>query len=152
MALLDCANKTTVWNGFECYDNGKVLSKMKIGVMYRCVVSDDDSNEYTVEMNPIHPRKSKCSCPRAKGKYVICKHVVAAYFSVFPMEAKKYGAKSMNCEKIKDIQEDELYLKIQNYVREMKKSELQSALLQLLMESPEVQFDRFLTGNGLRFD
>ena len=33
MALLDCANKTTVWNGFECYDNGKVLSKMKIGVM-----------------------------------------------------------------------------------------------------------------------
>ena len=152
MALLDCANKPTVWNGFECYNNDKVLSKIKIGDMYRCVVSGDDADEYTVEMNPIHPRKSKCDCPRAKGKYVICKHIVAAYFSVFPMQAKKYGAKSINYDDLKDIRKDELYLKIQNYVKEMKKSELQSALLQQLIESSEVQFDRFLTENGLRYD
>ena len=40
------------------------------------------TKEYNVYLNLEKPRKSTCNCPLANGKRIICKHIVATYFSV----------------------------------------------------------------------
>ena len=47
---------------------------------------------------------------------------------------------------------DELADKVCDYVWKMKKSEVQQALLQLLFDGPEWQYDRFVRENGLDDD
>lgn len=47
---------------------------------------------------------------------------------------------------------EEIEDKLCHYIRRMKKSELQEALLQVLFDGPEWQYDRFITDNGLAND
>ena len=35
-----------------------------------------------------HPRKSKCNCPFAEGRRVVCKHMIALYFTIEPQAAE----------------------------------------------------------------
>lgn len=37
-----------------------------------------------------HPRKSKCNCPHADGRRVICKHMIALLFTASPEAANKH--------------------------------------------------------------
>lgn len=37
-----------------------------------------------------HVRRSSCTCPHAAGRRVICKHMLAVFFTAFPEEAKSY--------------------------------------------------------------
>ncbi|NMB97839.1 MAG: hypothetical protein GYA02_14710 [Clostridiaceae bacterium] len=52
-------------------------------------------------INIVHPRKSKCNCPHADGRRVICKHMIALYFTVFPKEAKILSLKPKSTKKKK---------------------------------------------------
>ena len=45
--------------------------------------------------------------------------------------------------------EEELYDRVQEYVGHMKKCELQQALLELLFDGPEWQFERFVRDHDL---
>ena len=45
--------------------------------------------------------------------------------------------------------EEELYDRVQKYVGRMKKNELQQALLELLFDGPEWQFERFVRDHDL---
>ena len=45
--------------------------------------------------------------------------------------------------------EEELYDRVQEYVGHMKKNELQQALLELLFDGPEWQFERFVRDHDL---
>ena len=55
---------------------------------YKSIVNG--SKKYEVCLNIEHVRKSKCNCPHADGKRIICKHIVATYFSVLPGSAKEF--------------------------------------------------------------
>lgn len=48
--------------------------------------------------------------------------------------------------------QEELEAKLSRYVQHMKRSELQEALLQLLFDGPEWQYNRFIMENGLDDD
>ena len=58
----------------------------------------------------------------------------------------------MEYEKEEAKHKEELTNKVCHYVRHMKKSELQDALLQLLFNGPEWQYDRFVRQNRLDND
>lgn len=102
-----------------------------------------------MELHVDHPRKSTCNCPRANGKRVICKHLVAAYFAAFPKAAEAFYAEAMACQQEEEQREEALADQLRDYVAHMKKAELEQALLQLLFDGPEWQYDRFLRDNGL---
>ena len=91
-----------------------------------------------------HPRRSKCNCPHADGRRVVCKHIVAAYFTVFPEEADNYWKELNDYWEEEEAQQEALEQELIQYVYKMKKPELQEAVLRLLFEGPEWQFDRFL--------
>ena len=153
MGLLECASGASVWRGYDYYKEKKVVSLEEIeSNIFSAKVSGNSNEPYSIELHIDHPRKSKCNCPHADGKRIICKHIVAAYFTVLPNEAAKFYAEAMAYQEEEEKRKDELTDKVCHYVWHMKKSELQEALLQLLFEGPDWQFDRFVRQNGLEDD
>ena len=54
------------------------------------MVRGSGQKHYDVFIDLEHPRKSKCNCPHADGKRVICKHMISLYFAAYPKIAQKY--------------------------------------------------------------
>ncbi|MCD7945387.1 MAG: SWIM zinc finger family protein [Clostridiales bacterium] len=145
MGLLECASGASVWRGYDYFKRGNVKSveKMEENV-FSAAVSGSAVKPYAVELRIDHPRKSKCSCPHANGKRIVCKHMVAVYFTVFPQQAEAFYVEAMAYQEEQEAQAEELSDRVCQYVQKMKKAELQQALLELLFDGPEWQFDRFL--------
>ena len=153
MGILECASVASVSRGYDYYKEKKVICFAEMaGNIYSARVVGSSNEPYSVELHIDHPRKSKCSCPHADGKRIICKHIVATYFAVIPEEAERFYVEAIAYEEEEEKQADELADKVCDYVQHMKKSELQQVLLQLLFDGPEWQYDRFVRENGLDDD
>ena len=85
MAFYNAASNASLWRGIDYYRRGNVLgfSCADDGIVVGAVKGSGGS-AYDVTINREHPRKSTCSCPFAKGRRVICKHMVALYFASTP--------------------------------------------------------------------
>ncbi len=153
MGLLECASGASVWRGYDYYKEKKVLSLEVTGEnIYSATVAGSSSEPYSVELHIDHPRKSKCNCPHADGKRIICKHIVATYFTVLPKEAEKFYAEAMAYQEEEEKHQEELSDKVIEYVGKMKKVDLCQSLLELLFDGPEWQYDRFIREHGLDDD
>ena len=153
MGLLECASGASVWRGYDYYKEKKVVSLEVTGEnIYSATVAGSSSEPYSVELHIDHPRKSKCNCPHADGKRIICKHIVATYFTVLPKEAEKFYAEAMAYQEEEEKHQEELSDKVIEYVGKMKKVELCQSLLELLFDGPEWQYDRFIREHGLDDD
>jgi len=150
MGILECASRASVWKGFDCYAQEKVLRLDEIGEdLFRAEVSGSEDNVYEVELNIRHPRKSNCNCPRANGKRVVCKHIVATYFLVCPEEGDRLIAETMAARGGEMQRQEELYRKVCRKIQSMSQTELQETLLALLEYGPEWQYERFIREHGL---
>lgn len=145
MGLIHLASYASQWRGYEYYESNKVKS---------CRQTDDDQYEgmvfgsngmiYQVRIDLTHPRKSQCTCPHAAGKRIVCKHMVALYFTAFPDEAEEYHREVIEAEEEAEREREEEENAVIDYVSKMKKAELQQALLEVLFDGPEWQYDRFI--------
>ena len=153
MGILECASGASVWKVYDYYKQEKVLRLEEIGEdIFYAEVSGSGDSVYEVELNIPHPRKSKCTCPRANGKRVVCKHTVATYFVVCPEEAEKLLDEAMDAQRDEEQRREELYYKVCRCIQKMKKNELQVELLALLDYGPEWQYERFIREHGLDED
>ena len=153
MGLLECASGASVWRGYDYYKEKKVVSLEVTGEnIYSATVAGSSSEPYSVELHIDHPRKSKCNCPHADGKRIICKHIVATYFTVLPKEAEKFYDEAMAYQEEEEKHQEELSDKVIEYVGKMKKADLCQSLLELLFDGPEWQYDQFIREHGLDDD
>lgn len=145
MGLIDIASGNSTWRGLDYCKENKVNGYKKISECeYQGIVSGSNNMKYNVSMDIEHPRKSKCDCPHAKDKRIICKHIVALYFTAFPKEVDKFLKEAEEAEREYEKYEEELEEKMIKYVKSMSKSELQDTVLELLYEGPEWMYDRFI--------
>lgn len=145
MSILSFASGQSAYHGYNYFTDKKVLSMERSGdTAFTGVVSGRNGARYDVTIDTAHPRKSRCTCPHAAGHRVICKHMVALYFTAFPEEAAKYIAELKAYWEEQEQKQEEIQDQLVSYVSHMKKSELQDALLTLLMKGPEWQYDRFV--------
>lgn len=70
--------------------------------------------------------------------------MVAVFFAAFPNEALKYKVELDAYYDEEKKREEEISNMLQSYIKSLSKSELQEALLQILYDGPEWQFDRFI--------
>ena len=104
MGLIEIASGNSVWRGMDYYENHKVVSWNKSGNStyegvvsgsngdsynvyidkLEGVVSGSNGDSYNVYIDKLHPRKSICNCAFAKGRRVVCKHMIALYFTAEP--------------------------------------------------------------------
>lgn len=68
----------------------------------------------------------------AEETKIICKHMVALYFTIFPEKAKQFIDEIDEHNRKVDEYEQELEIKMQNYIKSMTKKELEEALLDCL--------------------
>ena len=150
MGLLDCASGASLWRGYDYHKSNKVnnLIETDTGIFTADVVGTA-SEPYAVEIDVAHPRKSKCNCPHADGKRIVCKHMVATYFAAYPEEAQRIYDEAMAYQAEEEIRASELSNKVITYVGKMKKDDLCQVLLEMLFDGPEWQYDRFVREHGL---
>ena len=85
MGLIETASGNSVWRGMDYYKNHKVISWNRSGnATYDGVVSGSEGKTYNVHIDTVHPRKSVCNCAFAAGRRVVCKHMIALYFTAEP--------------------------------------------------------------------
>ena len=119
----------------DYYENKKVLSwhKAEDGT-YNGVVSGQEGKDYSVHIDKIHPRKSTCNCPFADGRRVVCKHMIALYFTAEPDAAKDFMRRVEEWEKEEEQREQEHFEELRKYVNSLSKAELQDKLYDALVE------------------
>ena len=135
----------STWRGLEYYKEKRILSYNKIDEFrYEGKAKGSNNDIYNVFLDIEHPRKSKCDCPHAKDKRIICKHIVALYFTIFPDEVEVFLKEVEEAQKKYEEYENNLYNKTINYIRAMSKSELEEAIIDILNVAPEWVYDRFV--------
>ena len=82
MGIISSASVSSYWRGLDYYKSKKIRDIKEISdIEYTSIASG--TKEYNVYLNLENPRKSTYNCPLVNEKRIICKHIVAAYFSVF---------------------------------------------------------------------
>lgn len=150
MGLLECASSASIWRGYDYYKEKKVKKLLAVDEsQYIAEVDGTRANPYKVLIDVAHPRKSKCNCPHADGTRIICKHMIAVYFTAFPAEAQRIYDEAIAYEEQEEQRQEELTDRVIRYVEKMKKADLCQALLELLFDGPEWQYNRFVSEHDL---
>ena len=133
MALIDLASSNSLWRGIDYFESNKVKEVEKINDNeYKSIVSG--SSDYNVFINLNHPRKSTCSCPFAEGRRVICKHMVATYFKIYPEEAKRLIDEQVAYEMEEEELYEEQYNEVKEYVNSLTEEEAKAMLIERLID------------------
>ena len=144
MSFLSLASGKSLWRGYSYYKENRVLARTKKGDFEYAGIVNGTGKSYQVHIDLQHPRKSTCNCPHADGRKIICKHMVALYFSIFPKEAETYIAEVEAYEKEQEEYAEEMDQKIRTCINRMSKTDLRQAIYALLCEAPEWLVDRFI--------
>ena len=139
MSIRTIASGASAWRGYEYYTAKKVLSLSQTGENeYIGIVAGNGPVPYQVKINTAHVRQSKCNCPHADGRRVICKHMVALFFAAFPDEAEQYFEEVEEYEREEEQRREEHYATLRSYVKSLSKKELQERLFEALVELDEI--------------
>ena len=150
MGLIECTSGASLWRGYDYYKEKKVKNLQRVSdTQYAAEVAGTSRTPYKVLIDIVHPRTSKCNCPHADGKRIVCKHMMAVYFAAFPQEAQRIYDEAIAYQEEEEKREEELTDRVCQYVWQMKKNEAQQALLELLFNGPEWQLDRFVIEHNL---
>ncbi len=148
MGLIELASNNSFWRGVDYYENKKVtVWKKNDEGTYSGTVKGSDGKRYDVYVDVEHPRKSKCSCPFAGDKRVICKHMLALYFTVKPKaledyltEMKEYERQLEEEEERRSIEHEQELLK---KAKSMSKSDLIEELVLAWLRIEEIESSRY---------
>lgn len=148
MHFLKLASNHSYWRGHDYYLNKKVLSWEKESEnIYVGKVEGSNDNIYDVRINSVRGKKSTCNCEFAKGRYVVCKHMVALYLTVFPgkdVEREEYYENEYNdyVSKLNKEKENKK-IEIVKYVKSLSKKELQEELLERMLSDLEEDYNQY---------
>lgn len=138
MGLIEVASGNSVWRGMDYYTSKKVISwKESDAGIYDGKVSGSGNNQYIVHIEKEHPRKTTCNCPFAEGRRVVCKHMIALYFTAEPKAAEDFLKEVEEWEATEEVREQEHYEDLEKYVKSLSKVELQNQLLEALVQLEE---------------
>lgn len=139
MKLLNLASNNSFWRGIDYHNEKRVISWKKLtDNCYQGQVNGNEGATYDVTIDIMHPRKSNCNCPFAKGRRVVCKHMVALELEIFPKKEKQmldYIEKQNQIyeqEYEKEMLEREEEIK--TYVMKLTKAELRDLLIQRMID------------------
>ena len=136
MGMIELASGASVWRGLDYFEEKKVLDWKETDVaQYDGTVQG--SSIYQVHLDIEHPRRSTCNCPFAQGRRVICKHMMAMYFTIWPQAAEDFLKQVDEWEKEEEKEKEAHIEEIKRYVKSLSKAELQEKYLEALLELEE---------------
>lgn len=146
MGIINCASSNSCYRGLDYYEQKRVSKIKKISATeYQSTVSGSDN--YNVFLDISHPRRSTCNCPLANGKRIICKHIVATYFSAVPNSAKDFIEEQDRLQKEYEEYQNQEYKNFIKCLNKMTKEELIQELISVFDYGPEWLYDDFVRRN-----
>ena len=140
MAVIDLASSKSVWRGLDYYKQNKVKSwEDNCDGTYDGVVVGSGNEEYHIHLDMTHPRKSSCDCPLAKGKKIICKHIVAVSFCVDSSEEDRFKNEKTLYTSEEDERRSKKYDKYISYAKSCPKGELNRLYAEAMVELDELR-------------
>ncbi|MDO4565013.1 MAG: SWIM zinc finger family protein [Clostridia bacterium] len=138
MGIVTAASGASLWRGYEYYKAKKVKSFKKLSDdEYEGLVSGSLKEPYIVKINVARVRQSRCNCPHADGTRIICKHMVALFFTIFPTEADKYIKEVEQYEREEEKRWEEYCKSVEKYVKSLSKEELRQQLINYIIAEEE---------------
>ena len=148
MGLKECASWISVCRGYDYYKQNKVLEiKQESETTFSSLVEGSGGVKYHVCIDIKHPRRSKCDCPHAKDRRIVCKHQMATFFKAFPEEVKKLEREFVLAEQYEEELENKKEVALENYLNSLSKEELKLAIYDLLNICPGWVRDNFYVNN-----
>lgn len=145
MSILDIASAKSILRGYDYFEQKKVIKvESESKTIIKGLVQGNSQSTYEVIVDLQHPKKSTCTCPHADGTRIICKHKVAVYFSAFPEEVQRLLDETLAYQEEAEKEQEQLEIKVVDFVRKLKKSELQELFLQMLFDGPDWQYEHFV--------
>jgi len=145
MKVIRLASNSSVWRGLDYYNEKKIIQYKKIDEhLYEGTSKGSEDNQYHIFLDIAHPKKSKCDCPHAKDRMIICKHIIALYFTIFPDKVDTFLKEVEEAQQDYEEYEQELHSKVLDKVHKMSKSDLQEALVDILEIAPDWIYDGFI--------
>ena len=138
MKFINLGSYNSQFRGLEYYQEKRVSNINQVSeVEYTSNVNGYDNN-YNVFINIKNPRKSTCDCPFALGRRVICKHMIATYFTIFPQKEKEFNDDLIRgrmeyeeeCERLRN----EEIKSITSYVNSLSAKEVRQKLIEKLID------------------
>lgn len=149
MGIIKCASGASCWRGLDYYKENKIKDIKKINEKeYTSKVCGTE--EYNVYLNLVKPRSSTCNCALADGKKIICKHIVATYFSVVPGSSKEFEEEQKRLENEYYDYRERQYENAVLFINNMSQTELINELIYILNYAPEWVYDDFVRKNDIR--
>jgi len=148
MGIISLASGDSCWRGLDYYKKKKIRNLKKIND-YEITSIAIGTNNYDIYLDVSHPRRSTCTCPLANGKRIICKHIVATFFTAFPEEANKFEKEQERLQEEYEDYQEKLYKKAQKYISLMTKKELADELTYILDYAPDWVYNDFVRRNDI---
>ena len=153
MGILNASSLQSRLRGFDYYKNGKVTKLKKIDdTHYEAEVMGSYNNSYHIKLDIEHNRKCTCNCPYAYGTKIICKHMVATYFTIFPDEASSFYDEYNYFHKSEEKYCNELEYMVEDQLNHMDKEELKETILSYVCESSNIDLKDFADYIGIDYD
>lgn len=135
MELYRSASLQSQFRGYDYFKNKKIISFKHIENSKYSGKVKGSNKVYDVTIDIEHPKKnSYCNCPHAEGTKIVCKHMVALYFAIFPEKAKQFIDEIDEHNRKVEEYEQELEIKMRKYIKSMSKKELEETLLECLYQ------------------
>ena len=135
MGLIETASWKSVWRGLDYYNSHKVISWTKSGkYTYDGTVEGSKGKVYNVHVDKDHPKRSVCNCAFADGRRVVCKHMIALYFTAEPEAAEYFLRQVEEWEEEEEERVRQHHAEIRKYVNSLTKAELRDELYNALLE------------------
>ena len=148
MSIISSASSSSSWRGLDYYKKNKINNLKKLND-FEYTSKVIGSETYNVYLDVSHPRRSTCNCPLANGKRIICKHIVATFFKVFPQEAINFEKEQERLQEEYDDYQAKLYNKTQSYIKSLTKKELIEELSYILDYAPDWVYNDFVRRNDI---
>ena len=146
MGIIALASGDSCWRGLDYYKNKKVTKLNKINENeYLSVVKG--TKNYNVYLDIEHPIKCTCDCPLANGKRIICKHIVATYFSAIPEEATNFEKEQIRLQEEYEKEQENEYDEVIKYLNKMSRKELIGELIRVFDYGPKWIYNDFVKRN-----
>ena len=140
MGLTEMASGNSIWRGMDYYKQNKVLSWHVSGEgMYDGTVEGSEGRIYNVHVDKFHPKRSTCDCAFAEGRKVVCKHMIAVYFTAEPDAADALLRQAEEWEQDEEERERQHKAQLLKEIKSLTKLELQARLYDALLELEEIR-------------
>ena len=136
--FLNKASGANRWKGYYYYKKGNVLSTSYLSEdKVKAMVKGSGNNIYEVILDLDKPTKSKCNCPFAIDRQVLCKHKIAAFYALFPefaLELENIKNEFQREEEEIESRREEIYKRVVEEVSKMSIDQLRHIVINSLYD------------------